>query len=808
MLKKAFGKKKTNKIRESSANKLSSRTDSSIVRVGDKAIKADKKSIKQIHKYIEEQEAKGQEVNVDEVLVKIDVDYGDGQGAFKVLDIIKDPKRNVDMLSIIQPNLLRLEENLAIKGSPVLIQRAFEYAQKNPGIVDNPERLIEMFDEPIVTSVDEEEVVVEYDEEGDKIEKSGVSGIFRPKKTETFPQLHIVRTTILDEDVEDEDVSRIRTVGLRQKYHALGTLIRSEIPFVDPSFFDRIDKERKDIDELVDTSIPRTTTSVGFTDYTVRKPNLDAKFNIFPNTVNLSKVQKPLPKSVLKRAESAKEKSQGRKIVRVQKGDHSLDDKVSSDLRDMVKSELMTHIGEIFDGVKEEKDEIIEVESSSLPEYQTRQTFFTRRIQEMSASGEIVPQEDDVGKNVLNEYNFYRDAYVRLNADDVTIQTGESLEEWKERVKTTGTFKKEEVLSHMTSIVEWKFKQLYPVSYAVLPIVGTQYMGFYDMLVKVPEFKRKFYLERNVNVPHLSKFEIALRRHLERNMKRLVASTDYNVLLEHAQRGLIDSSRLEKKLYEEIRNFIRDNINLDMSDFFVGQPIPQPTQDQIDQIENEWKEFDRIQEETLSEQNAEELLVLVDEGNENRKENAKFDVFRLEDKIFKELDENSVAEYLFSVAEVLQYLRVNTSKKNTVGPYAVRFRERIYTGDLLIESLNYIDPLLALPEFSLNKNVSSDSIEKFVEYSQYVTANDLMNMWVKSQTTFRRDDDVWFDFPKKSSLDPENSAIDVEKMCGATENTVFVKEGGKIVCKPRSEVAEKIDILAKSNGDSIKEILK
>jgi len=436
--------------------------------------------------------------------------------------------------------------------------------------------------------------------------------------------------------------------------------------------------------------------------------------------------------------------------------------------------------------VEKEKTETVveEFDENRTVDAISKKQFVSRSVKDLTQAGEIVNQEDEQGKEAYEAFNTARQAY---KLSSVRAQ-------------------KEDLLTKMTSIIEWNIKRMYPNVFAVLPLFGRQQ---YDGLFNVLQENKK-----------PSSFEVRFLRHLQKNLDRIVKSTKFK---EYAQIDIegrmwdgnqyienmrIETSRLDKIMFEEIKNYLRGNIDEDYIGFIIRPPFPRVTQVQLDLINRAWEEINAFQKSMIPASNAEKDVIMeeVVESVSSQKANVITEVKLLEANIFNALQVKTTGQYLSSVAYVLQFLDVESSKNYTVGPYAKTYRERIMLGDLPIPSLHTLDFELALPEFSMNKNLSREDIRNFVLYSQHDKANKLMNFWVYTQT-LKQTDKIWFSEGKKPKFKPQEVLADLETMCGQTKDTVYIKKGGQIVCIPRQQARQEIDLFYRDQGDQVKTIL-
>lgn len=805
MLKKAFGNsKKPRAIKEAAVNKLANKKNSKFIRVGDnKAIEADVASIKKIRAYAEKKSKSGKDVTLEDIIKNVDVDYGDGVGDFKVIDVVTE-ERNLDDVVIVRPDLLRLDETTAIQGNPLLIKRAFEYVQANPNVAKNPQKIIKEIDEPVevlfrtVPEADEMEERFVIRSDANILETDGYLEEVPKKETvekSIEPQLHIVNTSILDQDVISEEEQYFIDLDLKNKYYALGILLENK-GFQGP-IREKIEKKRADLLEMIGKDVPRAIKTDQFEDFMIRKPPLNKKFNPFANTVP-AKAGFLVPGEGLRLFDdesefvyekSAKEiQDKAKKTIDIKTKKLLLEDEIplrKSKLREVILSEMIDAFTKLIVVEKEKVvEKVKEFDENRTVDAISKKQFVNRSIQDLANAGEIVNQEDLQGKEAYEAFNTARQAY-KL---------------------TSARAQKEELLTRMTSIIEWNIKRMYPNVFAVLPLFGRQQ---YDGLFNV--------LQENKNP---SSFEVKFLRHLQKNLDRIIKSTK---LKEYAQIDIegrmwdgkkyienmrIETSRLDKIMFEEIKNYLRVNIDEDYIGFLIRPPFPRVTQEQLNLIDRAWEEISGLQKSMIPMSNAEKDVIMeeVEESVESQRANVIAEVKLLETNIFNSLGIKTAGTYISSVAYVLQFLDKESSKNYTVGPYANTYRERILLGDLPISSLHLLDFELALPEFSMNKKLSREDIRNFVLYSQHDKANKLMNFWVYTQT-LKQTNKVWFSEAKKPKFKPQDVLADLETMCGQTKDTVYVKRGGEIVCIPRQQAKQEIDFIYREQGDQAKTIL-
>ena len=802
-MKKTFAKKRVTTISETQANKSSNIRNPTIIRIStDKAIKTDKDGVKRISTYLK----KYPDASVEDIM-KLSVDYGDGTTSFKLIDIEKSDIK-YDMITLVNDNTLRISANQVIRGPPHLIKKAYEYVRSNPSIVSTPEKIIQKVDEPRYINVE-----VQRDEDnwkpqaepvrltreetvkrGDKLKSKIVNDDIEVEK-EIVPQLYLIDETVKDEDVEDYSMKHFRNLTLFQKYNALGTMLQEDIA---NDIREKIESQRENISRTIDVTLPTEIDTAVFPDYSKRRPPFEKKYNPFDDTIEFTdsagNIRTRRPASKLQKRMTLDTQKRKELGIRTQLID--VKEPVTRAIREYMTSQLFDNI---YKKAKVQSGSVDDVENNPHAFSMHKARFFQEKLN-------LLPKTPDVfGAELYNHFVIARDAYL----------------------KTSNLNHRSVLLNHMTDIVVDTFKRMYPKVYGMFPYVDDKdgYEGFYERLNTVNpgtfQANLKRYLGKNLDKfaerdasiertfkkydydsqfsidgsekPTWTNDEAMYYTRRDYNTTRIgedFYKVSYNVV---SNRQKYIGNKIADFVRKEIAYYISNNLNADYEKFIVLPDFVNPTADDIHRIEKEYAAY--------KEENAPSKDFVRVKSDVKTVESTTMPlVIQLENNIYKAGD--SIYEYFYNSARVLQFY---SSNLETVSKYSNSLLQRIELGDISVANLYNYDYKTLLPEFFLNTNLNIEGFNEYIEYSQRVCANDILNVWIYTQT-HKESRELWYS-TMKPAFNPESSVVSVEKMCGSVDSTVFVVKDGNVKCISRKELKENIKQFEAENTDELSTIV-
>lgn len=772
---KKFIQKKKNVIKEEVVNKASNLKKASIIRVNDtQAIQAAPNVIKQIQKVL----IKNPDASLDNVIKAIGGDTGEN---FKIVEVER-PSRVFSKVTLVDSKTLRISDTQVIKGPSFLIKKVYDYLKENPTKVSNPQLLIQKFDEPIDVNVSTfieknnnlsifEDVPDDEDEE--KVDKPTAS--FK----EAVPRLMLIDESIKDEDILDtEYIDFVNTMNLRHKYDALGLLLEAT------TFKNVVDAariKRGQIAKEIDVDFPRETVQPGFVNYDKRKPAFSTKFNPFDDTITVKyegKTSKRAPVEKLQSRIGSKKSSITARLFNV-------DDVVSFELRDYMRSDVYDRIRKVV--IKDDVQEEIIGEKRNIP--LSHKQFFLREYNKLVKENPEKMTEDVIGIQKLKRFNDLKEIYIREEEPEFKDAKTESTDRVnvikrgirdKFKASQGSRTDKKLIMEEMINIVVSQFKELYPMTYAMLPFTygSANFSGFMKSLG---------------TGNRITSFEVNFKKHLQKNLDKLIHKDDSERLILDYNGANFQVYGLDLPIREELSIFISNNLDANYEEFFVYKKVLFITQEQATTIQQAYKDYkastfpDWVEGEVV--EKADTVDIYLQQATE------------FESLVYENLDEKTIFEYIYAMSKYLQIWNTDTK---TIGPYAVSIKRRIDEG-MNIKDLYDMDEKLIYPDFYLNEELDEKGFKEFLEMSRWITANEILNNWSYAKT-YKHANNVWYSKPASTNFKP--SKFIVSTLCGKPQDVVYVLEKGKVVCKNTSTVVENIESYKKNNATDIKEILQ
>jgi len=292
------------------------------------------------------------------------------------------------------------------------------------------------------------------------------------------------------------------------------------------------------------------------------------------------------------------------------------------------------------------------------------------------------------------------------------------------------------------------------------------------------------------------------------------------IIDEFGQQRQILTSGFETELFNAIWRTVVNNKwdETELKRFFVGEPQQRVSEEQWNQIEDEWKMIERTDPKEY------ELFSLEFSENEDVEdaqrtlkneveilEEGFYDFNELSDGSFRSVpDSPTIKEYVLRVAEFLSALD---------NPYTHNSKERILTGQLAVENLWMLSQEELLPEFFLNSDLrkapkdifESDSLEigvnvfnrfkKWLDILKLNEANIILQLW---KPQLRKE---WFSVPiQPLRFEPDNWIVDNKEIC-SNQNKLYVMTPDGIKCMTVDEVKSNLKKLQKYNRKDLKKLL-
>lgn len=432
---------------------------------------------------------------------------------------------------------------------------------------------------------------------------------------------------------------------------------------------------------------------------------------------------------------------------------YTLDDPVPRSLRQVVFDRLYEMLVKIKGYDK--KVEIVQTNFNDKAEY------MKNRIKEMRFSHQLQVVRDEIGEKMVDDF--------LANPDNIPL---------------------------LTNIITYQIKRINPTLYTKDTIV-TNRKVISTGLLPFLEYGKSGVIENQI----LSFLNEAHPQQIAANYD-LIKTYGINPFLTDRAGYLVFQGGLERNLYNLLEQVVvlrKDNWDRNiLSAFIIGAPQERITNEQLDQLEQEWEQ-NYVFNSALSDGN--ESISIDDEEYHEE------DVLKLKELLRRQVDDLETNIFNRSISPATQtqeirpyILNVSELSSQLEDPLAADLKFRIRNGSLAIPTLAYLDKEELLPELFMNAQIVNDT--KFTKWffnQVFTEANMILQMWNSNVTD-----------PFPVQIDPrifDPSQWVVKDIC-TTQSKFYVKTQTGIRCMTAAEIRENIDELRQYNRKDLDRMIE